>query len=174
MADRFGAHVTGLFVRVDPRDAIPVIGEGVSPAVVNQLTQAAKAKMDRRSAAARATFDAACGKADMAISDKPGAARTASAGWVELTGRRDETIPKQARVSDLTVLCRPDEQTPPELDPVLEATLFGAGRPLLVVPRHGATRIGRTVAIAWNDGAEAARAVAGALPFLEAAKRSMC
>lgn len=169
VAARFGAHVTGLFVRVDPRDAIPVIGEGVSPAVVNQLTQAAEAEMDRRSAAARATFDAACGKAGMAISDKPGATRTASAEWVELTGRRDGIIPKKARATDLTVLCRPDEQTPPELDTVLEATLFGAGRPLLLAPPQGAPSIGRTVAIAWNDSAEAARAVAGALPFLEAA-----
>ena len=169
VADRFGAHGTGLFVRIDPRDAIPVIGEGVSPAVVNQLTQAAEAEMDRRNAAARAAFDAVCGKAGVAISDKPNAAGKASAGWVELTGRRDEIIPKQARVSDLTVLCRPDEQTPPDLDTVLEATLFGSGRPLLIVPPQGAPSIGRTVAIAWNDGAEAARAVAAALPFVEAA-----
>jgi hypothetical protein len=65
VADRFGAHVSGLFVRIDPRDAIPVIGERVPPAVVNQLTQAAEAEMDGWSAAACAAFDAACGKADM-------------------------------------------------------------------------------------------------------------
>ena len=158
VAQRFGAHLTGLFVRVDPRDAIPVIGEGVSPAVIDQLTQAAEAEMDRRSAAARATFEAACGKSG-----------AASSAWVELTGRRDEMIPRKARVSDLTVLCRPDENAPPELGTVLEATLFGAGRPLLIVPLQGAPSIGRTVAIAWNDSAEAARAVAGARPFIEAA-----
>lgn len=28
IAGRFGAHVTGLFVRIDPMDAIPVVGEG--------------------------------------------------------------------------------------------------------------------------------------------------
>ena len=167
-ARRFGAHLTGLFVRVDPRDAIPVIGEGVSPAVIDQLTQAAEAEMDRQSAAARATFDAACGTAGVAISDRPGGG-AASAGWVELTGRRDEVVPKKARVSDLTVLCRPDERTLPELGTVLEATLFGAGRPLLIVPPQEAPSIGRTVAIAWNDSAEAARAVAAALPFIEAA-----
>ncbi|HYZ26210.1 MAG TPA: universal stress protein [Geminicoccaceae bacterium] len=169
VAQRFGAHLTGLFVRVDPRDAIRVIGEGVSPAVIDQLTQAAEAEMDRRSAAARATFEAACGKSGAAISDQPSAAGAASAAWVELTGRRDEMIPRKARVSDLTVLCRPDENAPPELGTVLEATLFGAGRPLLIVPLQGAPSIGRTVAIAWNDSAEAARAVAGARPFIEAA-----
>ena len=54
LAQRFGAHANGLFVRIDPRDAIPMIGEGVSPAVIDQLVQAAAAEMDRRSALARA------------------------------------------------------------------------------------------------------------------------
>ena len=167
VARRFGAHVNGLFVRSDPRDAIPVIGEGVSPAVIDQLTQAAAAEMDRRSAAGRKTFDTACGKSGIAMSDKPSG--TASAGWIELTGRRDVVIPKKARASDLTVLCRPDEHTPPGFAAVLEATLFGAGRPLLIVPPQGAPTVGHSVAVAWNDSAEAARAVGAALPFLEAA-----
>jgi hypothetical protein len=56
IADRFGAHVQGLFVGIDPLDAIPVIGEGVSPAVIEQLTRAAAAEMERQGRAARATF----------------------------------------------------------------------------------------------------------------------
>jgi nucleotide-binding universal stress UspA family protein len=169
VAQRFGARANGLFVRIDPRDAIPMIGEGVSPAVLDQLVQAAAAEMDRRSALARAAFDAACAKAGIAAAGGPrdGAA---SAAWVELTGRRDEIVPRQAQVSDLTVLCRPDEHTPPELGPLLEAALLGAGRPLLIVPPAGAPSVGRTIAVAWNGSAEAARAVAGALPFLHAAR----
>lgn len=169
LAGRFGAHVTGLFVRIDPLDVIPVIGEGVSPAVIDQLTQAAAAEMDRQHAAARAAFDAACAKSGVARADAPGEAGKASAGWAELTGRRDDLVPRKARVSDLTVLRRPNEETPPELHSVVEATLFGGGRPLLVLPPGGAAQLGRTVAIAWNDSTEAARAVAGALPFLDGA-----
>ena len=44
VAGRFGAHLDGLFVRIDPLDAIPVIGEGVSPAVIDQLTQLLRRK----------------------------------------------------------------------------------------------------------------------------------
>jgi Universal stress protein family len=168
-AQRFGARLDGLFVRIDPRDAIPVIGEGVSPAVIEELTAAAAAEMDRRSAAARRSFEAACARAGVAISDTPGQPGTASAGWVEATGRRDALLPKKARVSDLTVLCRPDDNSPPELGSDLERVLLGAGRPLLIVPPGGAPGAIRTVAVAWNDSAEVARAVAGALPFLEAA-----
>lgn len=170
VAGRFGAHVSALFVRIDPRDAIPVIGEGVSPAVIEQLTQAAAAEMDRQSAAARSAFEAVCGKARVALADAPGEVGKASAGWAELTGRRDDIVPKKARVSDLTVLRRPDHETPPELDAVLEATLFGAGRPLLIIPPGGATASSQIIAVAWNGSTEAARAVAGALPFLDGAR----
>ena len=169
VAHRFGAHVNALFVRLDPRDAIPVIGEGVSPAVIDQLTEAAAAEMDRRSVAARQGFEAACGKSGVAISATPRETGTASAAWGEVTGRRDVILPRKARVSDLTVVCRPHEQAPPELDRDLEAILFGAGRPLLIAPPRGAPSPARTVAVAWNDSAESARALAGGLPFLEAA-----
>jgi nucleotide-binding universal stress UspA family protein len=170
VASRFGAHVTGLFVRIDPLDVIPVIGEGVSPAVIEQLTQAAAAEMDRQSAAARSAFEAACASAGVAIADAPKSVGKASAGWVELTGRRDDLVPRKARVSDLTVLRRPNDDAPPELASVLEATLFGSGRPLLILPPGGATGFGEIIAIAWNGSTEAARAVAGALPFLDSAR----
>lgn len=170
VASRFGAHVTGLFVRIDPLDVIPVIGEGVSPAVIEQLTQAAAAEMDRQSAAARSGFEAACARAGVALADAPKRVGKASAGWVELTGRRDDLVSRTARVSDLTVLRRPGDDTPPELASVLEATVFGAGRPLLILPPGGAVGLGENIAIAWNGSTEAARAVAGALPFLDSAR----
>ena len=56
---RLDAHVAGLFVRIDPLDAIPIVGEGISPSVIDDLTRATEAEMDRRSAAAKAHFEAA-------------------------------------------------------------------------------------------------------------------
>ena len=38
---RFDAQVAGLFVRIDPLDAIPIVGDGVSPAIIDDLTRAA-------------------------------------------------------------------------------------------------------------------------------------
>ena len=40
IAQRRAAHLNALFVCINPRDAIPVIGEGVSPAVIKQLQDA--------------------------------------------------------------------------------------------------------------------------------------
>src|SRR4051794_8042628 len=69
IARRFEAHLSALFVCIDPIDAIPILGEGVSPAVIDQLTEAAAAEMDRQRAAARATFAAACRAAAIPIAE---------------------------------------------------------------------------------------------------------
>ncbi len=65
---------------------------------------------------------------------------------------------------------RAEGDASPDLAAVLEATLLSAGRPLLLVPPTPPATVGERLAIAWNGGAEAARAVAGALPFLDTAK----
>ncbi len=170
VARRFQAHLGALFVRIDPLDAIPIVGEGVSPAVIDQLTEAAAAEMDRQRAAARASFEAACGAASVPFADAAPGPRGASAGWREETGRRDELVPRRARASDLVIFGRAEGDASPDLAAVLEATLLGAGRPLLLVPPTPPATVGERLAIAWNGGAEAARAVAGALPFLDTAK----
>jgi nucleotide-binding universal stress UspA family protein len=169
LAQRFEAHLSALFVRLDPSDAVPLVGEGISPAIVEQLIQAAEAEMDRQRGAARSAFETACGKAGITVLETPGGARTASAGWREATGRRDEVISGKARTSDLVVIARGDDRSSPDLPGVLEATLLSGGRPLLLLPPAAPARLGDRVAIAWNGRAEAARAVAGALPFLEGA-----
>lgn len=50
--------------------------------------------------------------------------------------------------------------------------VMGAGRPILVVPKGIATLAMRHVMVGWKNSREARRAVADALPFLEAAGRA--
>jgi nucleotide-binding universal stress UspA family protein len=82
---------------------------------------------------------------------------------------------QQALFADLLVLGQRD---PADDDAAavpadfVEAVLVACGRPALVVPHIGAGRtIGSTVAIAWKETPEAARAVTAALPFLRKAQR---
>ncbi len=164
---RFDAHVAGLFVRIDPLDTIPIVGEGVSPTIIDDLTNAAQAEMDRRSAAAKAHFEAARTAAGIELVEKPPAPGGTSARWSEVTGRRDELIPHKARLSDLVVFGAQPANSP-ELGGAIENTLAAGGRPVLLAPKEVHT-IGDRVAIAWNGSAEAARALSCALPFIEAA-----
>ncbi|MFQ5619515.1 MAG: universal stress protein, partial [Rhodospirillales bacterium] len=48
----------------------------------------------------------------------------------------------------------------------LNAALFETGRPVLVAPPSAPAVLGRKVAISWNGSAQAARAVAAALPYI--------
>lgn len=80
-------------------------------------------------------------------------------------------IGQATRFADLVVLGRPyGANKGAEAEAVVEAALFGAGVPVLVVP--GATlpaRFGRIV-VAWNESDAALRAVRAALPLLKMAE----
>jgi nucleotide-binding universal stress UspA family protein len=79
-------------------------------------------------------------------------------------------VGRAVRFSDLVVLGRPyGGDKGPEAEAVVEAALFGADVPVLVVPGKALpARFGRVV-VAWNEGDEALRAVRAALPVLKQA-----
>jgi nucleotide-binding universal stress UspA family protein len=54
---------------------------------------------------------------------------------------------------------------------IMEIALFHSGRPVLVVPAGTEAFRAKKIAIAWDGGARAARAVADAMPFLKQAER---
>jgi len=82
-------------------------------------------------------------------------------------------VASQARTADLFVELKPYRSDQPDCWPeVIEAALFASGRSVYVVPESAAPagREIKTVLLAWNDTREAARALAGAMPFLERAQ----
>jgi nucleotide-binding universal stress UspA family protein len=87
----------------------------------------------------------------------------------------NETFARQALFADLLVLGQrdpADEDAPSVPADFVETVLIASGRPALVVPHIGVNGpIGTTVAIAWKETPEAARAVTAALPFLQRARR---
>jgi nucleotide-binding universal stress UspA family protein len=166
VARRFETEVLASFCRVDPGDIVPFIGEGVSPAVVQQLADAARDETDRQREMAREALERACEAAGQTIVE----GRDGGAGrvrWLEVTGDRSEVVMAQGRLSDLVVFARPEATSDAERA-VVETALLGSGRPILLVPPDGAESFGHNLAVAWNGSMEAARAVAGAMPFLEA------
>ena len=97
------------------------------------------------------------------------------ATWAELA--EQPLLPglvDQALYADLVVVGQrdPDEANANWLPAdFVEAVVFGAGRPTLVVPYAGRfDRVGDSVMVAWKPTRECARAVAGALPLLRRAR----
>lgn len=82
-------------------------------------------------------------------------------------------VAAHSRFADLAILPHPyGRDRGPELEAVVEATLFEGGTPVLVVPDHGDPRPNpETVMIGWNESAEALNAVRAALPVLKHADK---
>lgn len=81
------------------------------------------------------------------------------------------TVSGIARFSDLAIVALPYADTARSDDSVvLEAMLFDAACPTLVVPKAKSTVPAETIVIGWNESAEALRAVRAAMPFLKQAK----
>jgi nucleotide-binding universal stress UspA family protein len=173
VARRFSAHVCGLCVRPDPRDAVPMLGEGVSGELIEEIMQAADVEAGRQAELARGHFERAVAVAGVTVADRPGAANAVTASWREAVGRADDVVTRAGRVHDLLLFAESRaELAPGRADLTLEMALLASARPLLVVPAEPPTAIGSTIAIAWDGGAESTHAVAGALPFLAAAGRA--
>lgn len=91
--------------------------------------------------------------------------------WRTVEGITDEVVALHARYADFAVLGQPDPTgwRGAEVSPT---ALMGSGRPILVVPYAGEfPTVGRRVLVGWNASPEAARAVAEAMPLLQAADK---
>jgi nucleotide-binding universal stress UspA family protein len=96
--------------------------------------------------------------------------------WHESAGEPPaRSFVHRALLADLLVLGQRDPDDASGFDvpaDFVEEVLMGSGRPALVVPYAGDFRsLPETVLIAWKPTREAARALAGALPFLQRARQ---
>ncbi|CAA7619996.1 Universal stress protein UspA and related nucleotide-binding protein [Candidatus Terasakiella magnetica] len=167
LAGRFGSHVTGLHVRVDPTTAVPLVGEGMSGAMVEEMINMAESQGTQRAKAARTAFDALCSRHGAPIRTDPGPGL--SAEWVDQVGREEDVVAWRGRLSDLVVLGHPRGESEMPALMTLNSALLGSGKPLLLCPPEPPAQFGRSVAIAWNGSAEASRAVGWAMPLLREA-----
>lgn len=159
LADRFDAHLVGLFAPGQVRVPVPAIGEGAS--VLRDIEEG------RRRAALAV-------QAEGEFRQATGCRGSGAAEWRDLPGDPLYAVQLSARYADLIVAGQPD----PDIDDDEALSGFAgdmvlfAGRPVLFVPYAGRfQKLGTRVLVAWNASREAARAVRDALPLLERAKR---
>ena len=78
------AHVDVLHVSADPRDAVPLLGEGMSGAMIEEMIEMAEAGAKEKVATARTMFDTAVSKHAIPVVEGPQAGEGASAAWIEV------------------------------------------------------------------------------------------
>ena len=159
LAARFGATLTGMFLRSDYVPAFAA-GDAFSAATaIEAFVEERNRTLAKVSAIARAAFEAEI------------AAHNLPATWIEVDGDDDTSLLGAARRYDLTVF--PHVATSILGGHEISASHIGmgSGGPVLVLPERGfQIPFGKRVLVAWKESREAARALRDAWPFLMAAE----
>jgi nucleotide-binding universal stress UspA family protein len=170
VAERFSAHLDCLHVSLDAADAEAAVPFLAGHAQTLEQMRGLGHRVAERSSKAREAFNEICARRSLAIVEEAKSGNAAaSVAFREVIGADlDETI-NAARLRDLAVIARDSRNVTFEPDPA-GTIMLSSGRPVLVPPRKAAKAIGSRVAIAWKNTAEAARAVASAMPFIANAR----
>lgn len=168
VAKAFGSHVAGVFVRPDPSEVLPYLGEGISAGVIQEILDASREASNRAAAAARAALDRVA-KSSGAPVRQP-AQTGIGASFHVREGFSEEVLTEEARLSDLVVFDTPADSKDASLRAAMESALLNGRKPLLLVPQRAAKIVGTKAAIGWDGGAAAAHAIAAAIPMLARAE----
>lgn len=134
LADAFKAHVNALHVKPDPKAAVPLLGEGMSGAMIEDMISMAEKESNEQRQKARALYQDMLVKHGVQESDVPVAGVDMSVSWVEDQGRDDEVIAHYGRLADLILVPKPQQDNEVYTTLALNAALFETGRPMLLLP----------------------------------------
>ena len=170
VARRHNAHVEAVHCRARPQDLIPH-GVFVPQSLRKQLEAQAVELANVEEASLQGLFRELMGRLGLDIvetgvppRDRP------TASWCEEQGKQMDVIRSHGRLADLVAVAKPDRDRNLGLN-TLKAALFNTGRPVMLCPPAESVpeALGARIAVAWNGSAEAARAIALALPLIQAA-----
>ena len=166
LGEPFDAHLSAICIRPDAAEIVRYVAEWSYPILVEDAVTAAEQHASAVSRDATQMFDQWRQKRQLPLVAQPSTAHGVSVSWREEVGASAMVLRDAARFSDLVVMRGLGEDGPVEGDAMLEAVLFDAGRPVLLVPRQPPPSLFRAALIAWSGGREELQAVAAALPIL--------
>jgi hypothetical protein len=167
------AHITCLHVSPDPADLVQQAAQ-IDPSnamLLADALQAMEQESKERRAEATAVFAGFCKRENIATAESQPANAAVSASWQDKTGQVADSIGAEGRFHDLVVLAGGPERNGRLSAGDLGRIILSCGRPVLLAPERARTRSFDTIAIAWKNTSEAARAITAAMPFLMKTKR---
>lgn len=168
IAKAFGSHVAGVYVRPDPTEVLPYLGEGISAGVIQEIMDASREAAKLAAATARGALDQEAKAAGAAVQTP--AVPGVGASFHVREGLAEDIVAEEARLSDLIVFDVPVDAKDVALRGTIESALINGRRPLLLVPHKPAKVLGTKVGIGWDGGAAASHAVSAAIPMLARAE----
>jgi nucleotide-binding universal stress UspA family protein len=167
----FSAHLEFLHIHVSPGQAARysrvdfAIGAGLRNAL-DELESKAKSFSELAADHAQEF----CARSMIEICDAPTEPRKVTASFREEKDSAFERLTSHVRHHDLVVMGRA-KQTQGLAPDILERLVLNSGRPMLVAGSAAPQKLTGTIVVCWKESANAARAVAVAIPLLTKAKR---
>jgi len=161
------AHIAALYPRRDSREALAYAGMGMGTELIAIGPIMEQLERDGRegSARSRSTVEAWRKEAGLTELAKPGTSDRVTVGWSEQTGAPDELVIRAGAKADLIVHTGLQDDTGFQQE-LLEASLFGAARPVLTASPKSTANPFKCAVVAWNGSHEANRAIAAAVALL--------
>ena len=169
-------HIDVLNIQPDPRDTVPLLGEGMSVTMIEDMIKIAETESSKRALDNKKYFDQLVSKLSICINDNSNLTE-ATAKWSLAVGRNDEITSMYGRLSDLIVVNHPNVSSNALDTLILNAALFDSGRPVLVAqPLEGNLAINPLskdshMGIYWNGSVQSVRAMNAAKELIAQAKK---
>ena len=170
----FEAHIECLHIRPTAEQMIMGVAStglasGIDAEIVSQAFDALKAADQSRAESVRDVVQSFCRERPIVFATTPPRPRGVSFALHKIKGDEIEQTIQAGRYHDLIVLGRPHADAVSVGN--LGAVLIGCGRPVILAPSPATENLAPTVAIAWKETPEAARAVTASMPLLAKADR---
>ena len=166
LAKATGAHVDGIFIKGDPVELVPFVGDGVPGSVVDEIIKTADKAAEEAFAQAKNIADKVAG--DLGITS--GDAGDATVTLRMNQGPSLDVLSHESRLTDLAVFPFGSDLLPRDVPTKVEHVLLTLRRPVLVVRGTTGNPLPGRVAILWDGGMESATAVLRAMPILAKSK----
>ncbi len=171
LAKRFGAHVDVIHARARAADMLPY-GVLMTQSMKETILEASKTQAETEEARVRELFDTYCATNSLSIIEPDAASNgDVTVSWREVTGKQADLIGLEGRVADLIAVPQPEGDLGVR---TLEGALMESGTKVLMCPAKPVSELGQNIAVCWNGGAEATRAIKSSMDLLrDAAKVSI-
>ena len=160
LAKSLGANVTGCQIRPHTDMAVKLPKE---------LLRTQLQEREAKALSAAKLFERLAAEFELPLVKKPKGGSEPSVCWKEMVGDIPHIFPIMGRTADLIIVSRPKKKGGSLARQFVTEAMLNTGRPVFILPQRRVSAVGRNIAIAWDRGAEAARAVKLALPLLHQA-----
>ena len=171
LGHQLDCHVDAMHVLADSTAALPLVGEAMSGAMVDEMMGVAEREAGQRANLTRAMFD----KVMSAAGAEGSSAKGFGVSWMEESGVEEQVVALRGCRADLIVVNRPTTDNETAALMTLNAALMQSGRAVVAAPPFPEDAVQPSgplekIAVFWNGSTEATRSVQAAVPLLTSAK----